>query len=137
MADIDLLVLPDDPTIPLTTQLWGKDTALASTPSNYPITEVIKVMSANAGTAVLVEQSGSFTIPALVNERFYSVVMLTTGTVTLPSPVPNVVLNVKAAPGAGVVNVAGNLDSTSSSTSVLPPGYSVQLHGGVAAWWIV
>ena len=135
----DMKSLTADGTMTLTAQIWGKDDPTAATPSNFPVTSLLSLVNANAGTASLQTVASNFSFPPVssTNNRIMTVVVTATATVTLPTPAENVILNVKAAPGVTGVQVTGHMDNVSSSTAAVPAGYSVQLHGSATTWWII
>jgi hypothetical protein len=135
----DMKSLATDTTIAMTAQLWGKDDPAALTPSNFSIASVVALMSANAAVAVVQTVAANYGIPPLsnTNTRILTVVATATASITLPSPVENVIINVKAAPGVTGVQVLGHTDNVSGTTSAVPAGSSVQLHGSTTTWWVV
>ncbi len=133
----DLKLDDEDTSVPVTGFLFGKDADESSVPSIYAIQSLINMMSGYLATAVLAESAVPYSFPAPGNHRVMTVVMTAGALVTLPGPVANLILNVKAAPGVTGVAVTGHIDGEAAATAAVSPGSSAQFHGGTSTWWVI
>lgn len=137
MPSPDLKTDAVDSSLPITGFFFGKDAALSAVPSIYSLQGLADLLNVYAGAASLATSAVAYTWPAIENNRIMTVVMTAGEQVTLPTPVINVILNVKAAPGVNGVTVVGHIDNVAATTSNVPAGCSAQFHGTATTWWVI